>query len=616
MINNQHDFQKIRQQLLEESKLKNKYIIVQDNIKFINILYNHDMLSTYKLSQIVNIIQKNLLYNDIKCPICSKHKSIDRNKFFKTCGSNECVNQNTKNTNILKYGVSNVSKIKSIRDKASNTMIEKYGVENIMYSETHKSKLKQTCIKKFGTDNIFKSEQFKTDLKQQNIEKYGVEYYSQSDEFKEKYKDTIQNKYEGLTHYSQTSEFKEKYKNTIQNKYEGLNHYSQTSEFKEKCKSTMNLKYGSNSFNSKHIMNRELLTKEYIENNFINNKIVDLYEFMKFYNIHSKSTVYKKLLELDVDYTTSNQSLYEQEIVEWLSSLNIKTETHVRSIIKNEIDIYLPDYKVGIEFNGLYWHSFGLNNVSDNQGNRSFQYKRHLEKTEAFESLSSEHQLFHIFENEWVDQTKQNIWKSIILNKLGLYKIKIFARKCKIKLVNNNDANLFCYNNHIQGIRNSSINIGLYYDTELISLMTFGKMPNSNDYELFRFCNKIDHIVVGAASKILKYFEMNYKYNNLISYANRRWSKGNLYNVLNFELSNISKPNKFIIIKNSMILQSRLMWQKHKLESKLELYNKEYSADINIINNNHRIIWDSGNYSFIKKYRNYDNPQPDPSMGQ
>jgi hypothetical protein len=43
------------------------------------------------------------------------------------------------------------------------------------------------------------------------------------------------------------------------------------------------------------------------------------------------------------------------------------------------------------------------------------------------------------------------------------------------------------------------------------------------------------------------------------------------------------------------------MWQKHKLESKLEIYNKDYSADINIINNNHRIIWDSGNYSFLKK---------------
>ena len=48
-------------------------------------------------------------------------------------------------------------------------------------------------------------------------------------------------------------------------------------------------------------------------------------------------------------------------------------------------------------------------------------------------------------------------------------------------------------------------------------------------------------------------------------------------------------------------MQSRLMWQKHKLEDKLEIYNKEYSADINIINNNNRIIWDSGNYSFIKK---------------
>ena len=600
MINNQLDFQKIRQQLLEESKLKIKYSIIENNIDIINIYYNINMITIYKLSQILNIIQKNLSYDDIKCPFCSNHKSIDRNKFFKTCGSKDCVLKNTQKTNTLKYGESNVSKVKFIRNKAESTMVEKYGVSNIMHNDEHKLKLKQTCIEKFGTDNIFSSDEFKINLKNHNLEKHGVEHFSQSDEFKEKYKATIQNKY-GVEHFSQSDEFKEKYKNTVQNKYNGLKHYSQTDEFKTKYKNTMESKYGSHSFASKHIENREFLTKEYIEEHFIKNKIVDLYEFMKFYNIQSKSTVYKKLLELNIDYNTSNQSLYEQEIVEWLLSKNIKVETHVRSLIKNEIDIYLPDHKVGIEFNGLYWHSFGLNNVSDNQGNRSFQYKRHLEKTEAFEKLSSDHQLFHIFENEWVDQSKQDIWKSVILNKLGLYETKIFARKCVIKLVDNHESNLFCYNNHIQGIRNSSINIGLYYNNELVSLMTFGKMPNKNDYELFRFCNKIDHIVIGAASKLLKYFELNYDYDNLISYANRRWSKGNLYNVLKFDLVNISKPNKFIILKNSMKMQSRLMWQKHKLDDKLEIYNKEYSADINIINNNNRIIWDSGNYSFIKK---------------
>ena len=580
--------------------LKDKKLLVENNKSSIIETFGEKIFDFFTDVQIANFVIKNYTLSDIKCPQCDKYRSIDRNNLFKTCGSKECTEANRKQTNMLKYGNTNVSK--STREKAKQTTIEKFGVENAMQCETVKDKLKQSNIEKFGQDNYFKTDKFKDDLKQSNLDKHQVEYYVQSDEFKEKYKQTISDKY-GLDHYSQSDDFKEKYKHTVQNKYDGLNHYSQTDEFKEKYKNTMMIKYGSLSFNSKHVENRELLTKDFIEENFINNKIVDLYEFMKFYNIQSKSTVYKKLLELDIEYNTSNQSLYEQEIVEWLNSQNIRVETHVRSLIKNEIDIYLPDYNVGIEFNGLYWHSFGLNNVSENQGNRSFQYKRHLEKTEAFEKLSKNHQLFQIFENEWVDQTKQNIWKSIILNRLGLFKTKIFARKCVIKLVDNNESNMFCYNNHIQGIRNSSINIGLYCDNELVSLMTFGKMPNKNDYELFRFCNKIDYIVVGAASKLLKYFEQNYNYDNLISYANRRWSKGNLYNVLQFDLVNISKPNKFIILKNSMKLQSRMMWQKHKLEDKLEIYNKEHSADINIINNNHRIIWDSGNYSFIK--RNY-----------
>jgi hypothetical protein len=135
--------------------------------------------------------------------------------------------------------------------------------------------------------------------------------------------------------------------------------------------------------------------------------------------------------------------------------------------------------------------------------------------------------------------------------------------------------------------------------------MTFGKPFNKTEceYELIRFCNKKYLSVVGGASKLLKHFEKKYKPKSLLSYANRRWSKGNLYHKLGFELQNISKPNKFIINLTDKTLHNRLEFQKHKLKDKLESYNPNLSANQNIINNNYRIIWDCGNYVFTKHYQ-------------
>ena len=207
--------------------------------------------------------------------------------------------------------------------------------------------------------------------------------------------------------------------------------------------------------------------------------------------------------------------------------------------------------------------------------------------------------LFHIFENELLDDTKYNIWLSMINNKLGLSN-KIYARKCIIKEIKSSESNLFIFNNHMQGIRNAEIKLGLFYDNELVSVMTFGK-PLQNleyEYELIRFCNKLNTNVIGAASKLLKYFEKNYKPTSIISYANRRWSNGDLYKTLNFKCLGETEPNKFIISDKK--LYSRINFQKHKLKDKLKIYDDNLTADENIINNDYRIIWDSGNFIFGK----------------
>ena len=433
-------------------------------------------------------------------------------------------------------------------------------------------------------------------IKEKFISKYGVDCAQKIPEIKKKTKETNMRLF-GKESYLSTSAFQIKSQETCMIKY-NVSNFSKSS-FRNK-----------NIAIQRGIKNIENLNRDFIIQNFINlNNNIKVDEFMEYFEYKGSSSVYYLFKKLDINYNKMlNRSKYEDQIIDYIKTItqNEIIISNDRSIISpSEIDIYLSNYNIGIEFNGLYWHSYGLeeNNTSNKQYDKIFQQKRHLEKTNLFEKLSDSHQLFHIFENEWIDSKKQDIWKSIISNKLGLNTKKIFARKCIIKEISAIEANIFILNNHIQGIRNAKIKLGLYYNNELVSVMTLGKPLDTKskyEYELIRFCNKKYTNIIGGASKLLKYFERKYRPKSLISYANRRWSKGNLYNNLGFELSNISSPNKFII-KNDK-LKSRLQYQKHKLENKLEIYDEKLSADDNIINNNLRIIWDSGNYSFIKNY--------------
>jgi len=82
--------------------------------------------------------------------------------------------------------------------------------------------------------------------------------------------------------------------------------------------------------------------------------------------------------------------------------------------------------------------------------------------------------------------------------------------------------------------------------------MTFGglrKSLGSNKkegyFELLRFCNKKNTTVIGGASKLFKHFLRNFEVKKVISYADRRWSMGNLYEKLGFSLTSKTKPNYF-----------------------------------------------------------------------
>ena len=254
-----------------------------------------------------------------------------------------------------------------------------------------------------------------------------------------------------------------------------------------------------------------------------------------------------------------------------------------RSILNGkEIDLLYDN--IGIEVNGLYWHS-----------DKYLPKYYHLDKTKLAESKGI--QLLHFWDTEVKD--KKELVVSMIDSKLGLTENKIYARKCIIKEVSFKDAKTFLYENHLQGSGAiGKIRLGLYYNDNLVSIMTFSK-PRFNknyDYELIRFCNIIDTNVIGGASKLLKHFKSIYS-GSIISYANRRFSNGKLYETLGFKLINETEPN-YMYYKGNETL-SRNQCQKHKLKDILKDFDNNLSEHENMLNNGYHRVYDCGNLVYV-----------------
>jgi very-short-patch-repair endonuclease len=279
-------------------------------------------------------------------------------------------------------------------------------------------------------------------------------------------------------------------------------------------------------------------------------------------------------------------SMIEKEVSDWLEGYSIEKNTRI--LDGQEIDIYIPDRKLGIEINGVYWHHDGRKNKTD-------QY--HLKKTLKAQELGIT--LLHFWDTEIYE--KPEIVKSMILSRIGVNQ-RIYARKTIVKNVAADEARQFLLKNHIQGAGVlGKDRYGLYLDDELVCLMTFltPRFNKNFSHELYRFCNKLGFTVIGGASKLLSHARKS-GIDNIITYANRRFSDGNLYKMLGFEAMGSSVPN-YEYVKGSKVV-GRLAAQKHKLPELLgNSYNSEMSESENMFIAGFNKIFDCGNLVFGMK---------------
>jgi hypothetical protein len=426
-----------------------------------------------------------------------------------TCKNINCNNRTgfrTLDKGFLDYCSSKCSNSSDqVKKNKEISCIKKYGVTNPYQSKDIIKKIKETNINRYGVDNSMKSNVIKDKMIKNSIEKYGVNWSLSKG---------------GKANINKEDNLK--------------------SKFKEKHSEFELITYSREKFGLCE------LRDPICNHTFLINK----------WQAHQRKSQNVKLCTVCNPIGSFHETGWQVELAKWLRELNIEFKENDRDVLSGkELDFYLKDLNVAIELDGLHWHSIEF---------RDQLY--HLDKTERCEELGIH--LIHIFEDEWL--YKKDIVKSRLLNILGKIEHKIFARKCIIKEISSKQSADFINTNHIQGNIPASKRFGLFYNDELVSVMTFGSLrralgstPIDGIYEMYRFCNKKNITVVGGAGKLLKYFIKLENPSEIISYADRRWSIGNLYSMLGFKLIKKTSPNVWYV--NNSKREHRFNYTRTKL---------------------------------------------------
>lgn len=253
-----------------------------------------------------------------------------------------------------------------------------------------------------------------------------------------------------------------------------------------------------------------------------------------------------------------------------------------------EIDIYCPKHNFGIEVHGAYWHSCRSDNADKHD-----KYAR-LHQLKASIAEENNITLYQFWDFEIKHHA--DLINSMISNALGCSE-RVYARKCRIKKIDNNQAKSFFDRSHLQGHRNARHTYALVLDEEIQCAVSFSK-HSKHEWEIIRFACAPGKSVVGGFSKLFKRFVIDEQPNKVLTFADRRFSIGKLYSSNGFQKIEDTRPNYFYF-KNGQIL-SRQSCQKHKLPKLLGTnFNPKLSEFENMLQNGFGRIYDAGHRKML-----------------
>jgi hypothetical protein len=499
--------------------------------------------------------------------ICEKGKTktfSGINTGWRFCGkAADCVCAKNSVSKNCKEKAKLIDKI-SAAEKRANTNLSRYGYENAgqsikakhnhaeFYSNKHKVDLqldnqKQTVLERYGVTNVRNIKGVTDKIKQTMFERYGVENPQQNEQMRLKSIETKKIRYHE--------------RHLVECSYDRLNEKFKLSGYE--FVTTRSEYRGVDQSN----------TTKYT---FVHNECETEFET---YIYSGHVPVCPKCFYTNPSYV----SAAEKELADWIESFGIEViRTESKKIAPMNLDIFLPEYNIAIEYCGLYWHSERANGKE-----RSY----HRKKYKACQEQSI--RLITIFEDEWLN--KKDLVKSILTTQFGKSN-RIFARECEVKEVNNSESKIFLETNHLQGFVPASRIFALTHNDNLVSLMTFGRSRYSKKYqwELLRFCSLQNTIVIGGAEKLWKHFIKSICPDSVVSYCDLRWFDGNTYLKLGMKLNHISEPNYWYTD-----YKQRYNRSKYTKKSLIKLgFDEKLSESEIMINLKFDRIWDCGNKVF------------------
>lgn len=530
-----------------------------------------------------------------KCPHCENRITVEKSgsRWAKTCGSSECTAKQKKlaaiQTSRERYGTDFPNQNVDVYLNGTHRgMVDKYGAHHTQTSQYRESVVGRTRsdeTKKAISESMkstFSDETKRKDILDRRAATYkqrtGYDSPSKNPCVIEKCRVTQSSNYGGWYLSSEDAKL-------ARIAAFGSDNFFATEEFRRMASGRMHHLQND-------VMVETLHRKDWCQS-FIESNGLDLMRMAKETNSHLTTTISWLTKHGLYDSTPRGETLIETIIREILDGLGVEFEVgkfFVIAGVRRQADFYIPSKNLAIECNGNYYHS----DLMKPDG-------YHLEKTELFASIGID--LLHFFEDEILD--KRDIVSTMLAARLTETE-SIGARKVSVVSLDSSTAGHFYDEYHIQGRVKASCHYGLVTkDGRLVAAMSFkhyGRNLKDGETELVRFASSVR--VVGGFTKLINRAIKDFgsKYHSVVSYADRRVSRGNVYIVCGFDHVATSAPSYYYMRTTNILKRLRKEnFKKSLIKEHLDFYDESLSERENMKKNGFCRIYDCGLLKFVKK---------------